>query len=179
MTTAARRICSDPLTNNNVVMPKNCQIIFVVLLLITIAPIHGGRVTFWSDTNFQGMEYHINMRPGQCYRLGVSDDRLSSFSTYGQCVDLYTRSDCFGGMFRSEAQSTDCHRNLGDCDINDRISSVRLCPRCRYSCYGPHNLDGADELDETEMAQLELSESNTCRCQCNCAGLCMSPDYQY
>lgn len=154
----------------------------VLLLISSLLASLGrcGRVTFWSDTDFQGIQYTISMLPGQCYRLGVANDRLSSLSTNGQCVDLYTRSDCYGGMFRSEAQSTDCHRNLGDCDMNDRVSSVRLCPRCRYSCYGPQPLDDdAEQLDEMELAQLELSEANTCRCQCNCAGLCTSPDYQY
>lgn len=151
----------------------------MLLLSLFSASAIGGRVTFYSDTNFAGTTYNLDMRAGQCYRLGVANDRLSSVKTNGQCVDLYTRDDCFGGMFRSEALSTECHRNLGDCDMNDRVSSVRLCPNCRYSCYGPRAEDGSDDLDEEALALLALTELNTCRCHCNCAGLCMSPNYQY
>lgn len=150
-----------------------------LFLVCIVHQTHAGRVSFWSDINHNGDVYHINMNPNQCYRLGLSNDRLSSFKTNDQCVDLYTRADCSGGMFRSEAQSTECHRNLGDCDMNDRVSSVRLCPKCRYSCYGPRSEDGSDDLDEAAMALLELTERNTCRCQCNCEGLCVSQNYQY
>lgn len=91
------------------------------------------RVTFWSDFNFSGEEYHIDMVYGKCYKLGISNDRISSMSTQGTCVNLYTRDDCFGGNFRLEPGSS-CHSNFGDCDMNDRISSVRLCGRGCSNC---------------------------------------------
>lgn len=107
-------------------------------MVLCITNVLTERVTFWSDANFNGEEYHIEMDYGQCYKLGISNDRMSSMDTHGACVNLYTREDCFGGTFRLEPGSQ-CHRNFGDCDINDRISSVRLCGRgncnnCNNGC---------------------------------------------
>lgn len=110
--------------------------LFLVLALGCITNVVSERVTFWSDVNFSGEEYHIEMAYGQCYKLGISNDRMSSMDTHGACVNLYTREDCFGGTFRLEPGSS-CHRNFGDCDMNDRISSVRLCGRgncCNCNC---------------------------------------------
>lgn len=108
----------------------------LVLALGCITNVVSERVTFWSDVNFNGEEYHIEMVHGQCYKLGISNDRMSSMDTHGACVNLYTREDCFGGTFRLEPGSS-CHQNFGDCDMNDRISSVRLCGgNCNNGCNG-------------------------------------------
>lgn len=138
-------------------------LLILLLLLCGLANVcHGGvRITFWSNTDFQGEQYNIDMEYGECYRLGVSNDRLSSLSTNGHCVDIYTRNDCFGGMFRMESNSSACHRNFGDCDMNDRVSSVRLCPRCRNSCY---SYDGQN----TNYEDFNNGDPNMCHCNCNC-----------
>lgn len=106
----------------------------VVLSLGCISNVVSERVTLWSDFNFSGEEYHIDMVSGKCYKLGISNDRISSMNTRGACVNLYTRDDCFGETFRLEPGSS-CHQNFGECDMNDRISSVRLCGRgCNCNC---------------------------------------------
>lgn len=117
---------------------NTCSASIIVLLVVALASVHGNVVTFWSDSDFHGDEFHIEMQHGQCYKLGISNDRMSSMDTHGQCVDLYTRDDCNGGMFRLEPGS-ECHRNFGNCDMNDRISSVRLCSSCSSCNCGCNN----------------------------------------
>lgn len=92
------------------------------------------RIFFWTDTNFRGNTYTLHMRRGHCYPIGAAyQNQFSSVDTNGECVDLFMRTDCFGAMYRMEALSTRCHRNLGDCDINDAVSSVRLCQETCYN----------------------------------------------
>lgn len=131
----------------------NPSLTALALAVVFSTIVSGARVTFWSDNNFSGDQYNIEMVYGECYRLGVSNDRMSSMSTNGHCVDLFTRDDCFGGMFRMESNSSACHRNFGECDMNDRVSSVRLCPRCRNSCYF---YDGQQNYDDELVAAIRI-----------------------
>lgn len=124
----------------NTITAALCLVV-VALALPTI--VVGNVITFWSDVDFRGDEFHIEMDHGHCYKLGISNDRMSSMDTNGQCVDLYTRDDCNGGMFRLEPGSA-CHRNFGNCDMNDRISSVRLCSRCSSCGCGCNNNDSSN-----------------------------------
>lgn len=102
------------------------------------------RIFFWSDTNFRGTTYTLHMLRGRCYPIDASyQNQFSSVDTNGECVDLFTRSDCFGAMYRMEALSSRCHRNLGDCDMNDAISSVRMC---RETCYSASGANSKKEL---------------------------------
>lgn len=99
------------------------------------------RVFFWTDINWQGDRHTLHLTRSRCYRIDQSsDNKFSSVNTNGQCVELYTRNDCFGAMYRMEAVTSRCHRNLGDCELNDAVSSVRLCKELCY--YGQNG--GAD-----------------------------------
>lgn len=145
-----------------------CLVVSIVFLcLIGAHSIHGSTVHLWSDINFQGQRYELNLVPGNCYPL--TPRRVSSLSTNGACVDLFTRDDCFGGTYRMEAHTSECKRNFGDCDMNDQISSVRLCPRCRNTCYGQYGLIGVTQ---------NVNE-RVCNCECNCHKPCTSVDYGY
>lgn len=125
-------------------------------------------ISFWSRPYHRGDEYLLWMQPHRCYKLGWASDRLNSMATYGQCVDIFTRDDCFGGMFRIDANLSRCIQNLGECDMNDRVSSVRICPRCRNNCYYHAG-------DETGVLS-EDGDEEVCLCHCNCPvpGVCAS-----
>lgn len=139
----------------------------VVLFVVTVTTIAASTVHLWSDIDFKGQRYELNLAHGHCYPL--TKQRVSSLSTYGVCVDLFTRDNCFGGTYRMEAHTKECHRNFGDCDLNDRVSSIRLCPRCRNTCYGQYGLIGVSQ----NIAQ------RVCNCECNCHRPCTSSDYGY
>lgn len=128
---------------------KSLLVLFTIYL-INVQITEAAEIVFWSNTEFGGERYHVNMERGKCYKLGVSNDRISSMDTNGHCVDLYTRNDCFGGNFRLGGQTAACHRNFGECDMNDKISSLRLCARNSELC----DRDADDQ----------------CNCNCNCNG---------
>lgn len=104
------------------------------------------RVFFWTDVGMRGDRYTLHMARNRCYRIAQSADKqFSSVNTNGECVELYTRDDCFGAMYRMESLVSACHRNLGDCDLNDRVSSVRLCKeRCWQGGYYGNNGGNGD-----------------------------------
>lgn len=137
-------------------------------------------VTFWSRPYYRGEEFLMWLRPHICYRLGWASDQLNSMATYGQCIDVYTRDDCAGGMFRVDGNQTHrCARNMGECDMNDRISSMRICPRCRNSCYyqpggGGWGGGGGQQTGNLE----EIGDEEVCLCRCNCPvpGPCVAPE---
>lgn len=149
-------------------MLADCRSLFVsCLAAIVVTPIVASIVHIWSDINYQGQRYELDLQPGNCYP--VASHRISSLSTYGLCVDLFTRNDCFGGTYRMDGYSPECHRNFGDCDMNDQVNSLRLCPRCRNSCYGQYGLIGVTQN----------SAERVCNCECNCHKPCTSVDYGY
>lgn len=128
-------------------------------------------VTFWSDVNFGGDEFQQRMEPSICYNLAdANNDRISSLNTHGNCVDLYTREDCSGGMFRMESNGTTrCQRDLLNCDMNNRVSSVRLCPRCRNSCYYDDDGRQIGGSGRSGREADDFGAEEVCQCNCNCA----------
>lgn len=119
------------------------------------------RVFFWTDMNWRGDKYTLHLSRSRCYRIGrAADKKFSSVNTNGECVELYTRDDCFGAMYRMEAVTSRCHRNLGDCDLNDAISSVRLCKELCY--YGPNGNQDGGSLSNKELMKIlfELMKNN-------------------
>lgn len=112
-----------------------CYILSVAVCSVLMIVVHAERITFWADVDNQGESVHIEMEHGQCIGIEMPSDELVSLNSYGKCVELYTRDDCMGGKFRLDHDSP-CHRSLGDCDINDRVRSMRLCPP-RHHC-GPN-----------------------------------------
>lgn len=119
------------------------------------------RVFFWTDMNWKGDRHTLHLTRSRCYRIDRSaDKKFSSVNTNGQCVELYTRDDCFGAMYRMEAVTSRCHRNLGDCDLNDAVSSVRLCKELCY--YGQNGgTDGGTVSNKDLLRMLyELMRNN-------------------
>lgn len=84
-------------------------------------------VTYYKDSNFRGSQNTIDMRRGQCYGLSRGwNDKISSFNTHGACIVAFIDGGCSGASYRI-APGTNCHRNLGECGLNDRVSSLKLC----------------------------------------------------
>lgn len=165
-------------------MPGSLRRIALAAILLTVAALANAAdliypVTFWSLPNYRGDEFIMWLRPHVCYRLGWASDQLNSMATYGQCVDVYTRDDCAGGMFRVDGNQTlRCARNMGECDMNDRISSMRICPRCRNSCYYQPDGGGGSWGSQTGDLEEIAEDQDVCLCHCNCPvpGPCVAPD---
>lgn len=83
-------------------------------------------VTYFQNAGFSGDQFTLEMDRGTCYNLGFFNDRISSMNTHGNCVTVYIESNCHGASFNIKPGS-ECHRNFGDCGMNDKVSSLQLC----------------------------------------------------
>lgn len=106
---------------------KSLTTIFVVVMCICIKEgSTSSVVTYFQNAGFSGDQYTLDMDPGTCYNLSFFNDRISSINTHGNCVTIYIESDCHGASFNVKPGS-DCHSNLGQCGMNDKVSSLKLC----------------------------------------------------
>lgn len=83
-------------------------------------------VTYFQNAGFGGDQNTLDMTRGTCYNLSFFNDRMSSINTHGNCVTIYIESNCHGASFNIKP-GTDCHSNLGQCGMNDKVSSLQLC----------------------------------------------------
>lgn len=101
--------------------------ICIFILSIYCRDGHGASVvTYFQNAGFKGDQFTLEMDKGTCYKLSFFNDRISSINTHGNCVDVFIDAGCKGATFRI-GPGTTCHNNLGDCGLNDSVSSLRLC----------------------------------------------------
>lgn len=105
-------------------MTKSVLSILTVIALI-VSLIDCAQVTYYSDANFGGAQHSVDLR-GKCHTLNKFDNRISSIDSHGNCVVIFSGRGCRGKSFRV-APGTVCHRNLNECGLNDKVTSMRLC----------------------------------------------------
>ena len=103
----------------------NCIIALMLIAVFGLA--HSAMVTYYIHPEFQGQSDTVNLLGGVCHSLKAPfDKQLSSMNTWNSCVTLYRKSDCSGISF-SLYPTTPCHDRFLDCDMEDIISSMKLC----------------------------------------------------
>lgn len=89
-------------------------------------------IEFYKHKNKRGSverisyDYTIDDSFGACHRLNVLNNEVSSLNTNGNCIALYSNSDCTGDRLFM-AVGSPSHNNLAAIDFNDRASSFSSC----------------------------------------------------
>lgn len=106
-------------------MQSNPLLLFVLVAVAAVIGSDAAQVTYYADAFFQGAKRTVDLQPGQCHTLDEFDNQISSINTQNNCVIVFAGRNCRGEAVRI-APGTACHRHLGECGMNDRVSS--MCP---------------------------------------------------
>ena len=90
---------------------------------------HAWHVILFNERHYDGRsgKWMVQKGTGACHNLPIGfNDSISSINTHGNCARLYDLPDCVGSGVDVQPGST-CHRNLDDCSLDDRVSSLRSC----------------------------------------------------
>ena len=99
----------------------------IVISLLGLAHAYKSTVTFFIHPEFQGSHQSAKLTKGECYAIPYQfDDKISSMNTWDSCIILYKDVDCTGDNF-SLYPGTPCHDRFLDCNMEDVISSIKLC----------------------------------------------------
>lgn len=86
-------------------------------------------VAFYQDINHSGDSQTFNLCSNDCVNLRTNEiwnDRFSAVNTANGCIIMFEHADCQGRAVRVEP-GTNCHASFLECDMNDKVSSLKLC----------------------------------------------------
>ncbi|CAG7716849.1 unnamed protein product, partial [Allacma fusca] len=90
-----------------------------------------GYVEVFEHDDFKGVKLTLQNDPQRCinfHRSNISNfnDHITSVKLNGNCLDIYSGVGCVGQHLVLNSR-TDCLKHLGNCQWNDRISSLKFC----------------------------------------------------
>ena len=91
---------------------------------------HDWHVIIFNEAGYNGRsgKWLVLREGNKCHNLPLGfNDSISSINTHGFCARLYDLPNCDGQAIDVQPGSNCLHRQLNDCNMNDKVSSIRSC----------------------------------------------------
>lgn len=125
---------SSRIVSNQFAIPVKMskQSLALVILVVMVAcsqlgGVEGYDITYFKDVNHKGAQNtaHVLVKKF-CVKLNTFRYTVSSFDTHDNCILIFTGRDCNGASYRI-APGTNCHHDLRECGMNDKVASFYVC----------------------------------------------------